>query len=349
MTILYGMTLFVFLLYSYVLVDPNITFFNHPLWNQFRDIVIPIGYYQRELSWYLYLGLVLFLFLLHFLAVTKYKQIRILKIAFIVSVILLLSYPFLSHDFFNYMFDAKIITHYHQNPYIQKALDFPRDPWLRFMHWTHRTYPYGPFFLLVSLIPSFLSFGKFLIAFVLFKAMNLSFYLSAVHFLQRMNKKWAVIFATNPLIIIEGLINGHNDMIALSFGIIGIYYLSKNKTLLARILLLCSAGIKYITLPIFFLKKRTDIRTLFLFIFQAGIIGYLSFASEIQPWYFLSLFIFLPFFENYISRFNIFFLGLLLSYYHYIRLGGWDTKEKIELKHMIVFWFLLTNILFFAT
>ncbi len=345
MIILYALTLVGFLFYSYVLVDPNLTFINHPLWNQFRNIVVPIGYYQRELSWYLYLGLVLLLFLFHYLAIKKHKELNILKLTFIVSGILLLSYPLLSHDFFNYMFDAKILTFYHQNPYLQKALDFPNDPWLRFLQWTHRSYPYGPVFLGLSLIPSFLSFGKFLLSFFFFKSTVAVFYLLAVFFLHKINRKWAIIFATHPLILIEGLVNGHNDLFSLSLGIIGIYYLCKNNNIFGRIFFLLSAGIKYFTAPIVALTKNKKLLNYSIFILQVGIVVYYSISSEIQPWYFLALFIFLPYYETLLSSFNIFFAGLLFSYYPYIRLGGWDSIDKVNLKHQIIIAFLILNVL----
>ncbi len=344
MIILYLLTMTGFLFYSYALVDPNLTFINHPLWNQFRSIVLPLGYFQREQSWYIYLVLILLLFFFHFNIFKYFKKYQPLKIALVIGVILLFSYPFLSHDFFNYLFDAKIVTFYHQNPYLQKALDFPNDPWLRFMHWTHRTYPYGPVFLGLSLIPSFLSFGKFLLSFLFFKTTLVVFYLFSVYFLQKMNKKWAIVFATHPLILIEGLVNGHNDMFALSLGIIGIYYLNKNKNLWARILFLLSIGIKYITAPVIILMRKHTLRNHLIFIVQVGIILYLSFTSEIQPWYFLALFIFLPYYEVLLSRFNLFFAGLLFSYYPYIRLGGWDSFEKVNLKHQIIIVFLLLNL-----
>ncbi len=346
MMILYALTLIGFFFYSYVLVDPNLTFINHPLWNQFRSMVIPIGYFQRELSWYIYLILIVLLLIFHFNILKYFNKYHPLKIAFVIGLILLLSYPFLSHDFFNYMFDAKILTFYHQNPYLQKALDFPADPWLRFLQWTHRSYPYGPVFLGLSLIPSFLSFGKFLLSFIFFKATVVLFYLLAVFFLHKLNKKWAVIFATHPLILVEGLMNGHNDLFALSLGIIGIYYLQKNKNLWARIFFVLSAGIKYFTLPIIALIKNKKLLNFFIFAIQIGIVMYYSFTSEIQPWYFLTLFIFLPYYETLLSRFNIFFAGLLFSYYPYIRFGGWDEAWKVDIKHRIIVLFLILNIIF---
>ena len=61
-------------------------------------------------------------------------------IIFVSALLLVFSYNAFSYDIFNYIFDAKIFTHYHQNPYLQKALDYPGDPMLSFMRWTHRVY-----------------------------------------------------------------------------------------------------------------------------------------------------------------------------------------------------------------
>jgi hypothetical protein len=215
------------------------------------------------------------------------------------------------------------------------------------MHWTHRTYPYGPVWLLLTLVPSFLSFGKFILAFLFFKSLYLFFFTLSVILLNKLNKKCAIIYATHPLIIFEGLVNVHNDFIALALAIIGIYYLEKKKQVLSRIFFLFSGGIKYLSLPLLFLtrdkksKFNASVFTLILIV-----LGYLSFKFEIQPWYFLVLFAFLPFYEPLITKFNIFFAGLLFSYYPYVRFGGWDTQFNIQLKHNIILSFFIINILY---
>ena len=360
MIILYIFFLLVLTIYSYSLVDPNLTLINSPIWTSFRNTLVYLGYYQRQWSWIIYLLLIIILFLFYSYFVKQFKKFNPLKLSFLIGGVLLVSYPFLSHDFFNYLFDAKIVTFYFKNPYFYKALDFPADPWLRFMHWTHNTYPYGPSFLLVTLIPSFFAFGKFILNFVFFKITWFVFYFLAVYCLNRLNKKWAIIFATNPLIIIEGLVNSHNDLIAVCLAIIGIYYLFKKKNLLAKLLLLLSGGIKYITLPLIFLKKFKSQMTnnnsnskfkfqitKLIFIIEILVLVYLSIFREIQPWYFLTLFAFLPFYEQLIMRLNIFFVGLLLSYYPYIRLGGWDSVEKIQLKHIIILVSIIINVIYY--
>lgn len=345
MLILYGLFLLIFGIYSYSLIDLNLTLINHPLWIQFRDRIIQLGYFHRDTSSNIYSALVIIGFVAHFYFIKNYKKYNPFVIAIITGAILVFSYPFLSHDLFNYLFDAKILTYYHQNPYLMKALDFPNDPWIRFMHWTHRTYPYGPSFLLLTLIPSFLSFGKFILSFLFYKLLVVSLYILATFVLSKLNKKWAIIFATNPLIIIEGLMNGHNDMIALSLAILGIFYLSQNKKIIAKLLFIFSGGIKYVTLPIIGLTKKSWTNKI-IFGLILITLGYMGIKMEIQSWYYLTLFIFIPFYSGLIIDLNIFFAGLLMSYYPFIRLGGWDTVEKVTIKHQIITVFFFMNIVY---
>lgn len=333
-------------IYSFALIDPNITFVQHPAWVWFRDGMVYFGYYLREQSFWVYAGLVILLFFCSYFAVKNYKKINPVKYASIIGLLSVCSYPFLSHDFFNYMFDAKIFTYYHQNPYLQKALDFPADKWTRFMHWTHRTYPYGPVFLILSFIPAFLGMGKFTLSFILFKSLFIASYIVSVWLLSKLDRKWAIIFATSPLIIMEGLVSSHNDMIGLALAIAGIYFLFKKKNIWGRILLLSSFGIKYINLPSLGVTINKKYFILSSFIFQLLLLGYMSFRMEIQPWYFLALFAYLPFYSGFIEKLQLFFFGLLMSYYPYIRLGGWDTAEKVNMKHQIILFFFVLNLLY---
>lgn len=354
---LYGLILFILGIYAFWLIDPNITFFQNNYWVQFRNWAVYLGYYRRDISWIVYLILLLFLFVFHFFLLKKFRQYSAIRIAGLIALLGCVSYPFLSHDLFNYLFDARILTHYGLNPYTHTALDFQKDLWTRFMHWTHRSYPYGPTFLPITLIPSFLGWGKFSLTFFLYKLMNGALYFIAVYLLNKKNKREALFFATHPLIIIEGIINGHNDLIGVSLGLIGVYLLERKYNIWSRVLFLLSVGIKYVTLPIFFigslpvilsgaknLTKRYEIKLLFCG--QIIIILYLCFKMEIQPWYFLSLFVFLPYFPQFIEELNILFFGLLLSYYPFIRFGDW-TAQKVFMKREIIFVAVFIQALYF--
>lgn len=341
----YGTVLAAFGVYSYWLVDPNITFFQNHYWVLFRDWAVYLGYYRRDISFVVFVSLLILLFAFHFWFIKKHKQYNTLIIAGLLIFLGCVSYPFVSHDLFNYLFDARILTHYGLNPYTHTALDFQKDLWTRFLHWTHRTYPYGPTFLPLSLIPSFLGWGKFSLTFFLYKLLNGVLYFLAVYMLNKKDKRLALFFATHPLIIIEGLVNTHNDMIAVSLGLIGIYLLEEKYNVWGRVLLLFSAGIKYVTAPVIALSSTLHVTcyTKALFVTQAALILYLCFKMEIQPWYFLSLFVFLPYFPIFIGNLKILFFGLLLSYYPFIRFGDWNA-EKVALKREIIFVFLAIQI-----
>ena len=336
---LYFLILVLFTIYSYSLLDPNLTLINLSVWTSFRNKMVQLGYYHRNLSTFIFLSLTSLMFISNMYFINEAKHKSLMKIALITGVVLFFSYPFLSHDFFNYIFDAKILAFYHQNPYLHRALDFSGDPWIRFMHWTHRRYPYGPIFLIVTGIPAFLAFGKFILYYLFFKLTWLFFYFLSVFLLGRLNKKWGMFFATHPLILIEGLVNLHNDFIALSLSIIGVYLVFKNKKIWGRIMFLLSGGVKYITLPIILIFK--DKKTQYLaFLGLVSLLIYIS-LREIQPWYFLNLFIFTPFFYKMLLKLKVFFVGLIFSYYPYVLFGGWNKSWKVEIKHEIILAFSL--------
>lgn len=335
MIILYVLVLILLSIYSYALVDPNFTLINHPLWETFRNFMVNLGYYDRPTSLIFYLVIVTLLLVFNYY--WSKSQYSPTKLAIIVSGCLLLSYPFLSHDFFNYLFDARIVTFYGKNPYFFKALDFPLDPWLRFMHWTHRTYPYGPSFLLLTLVPSALSLGKFVLNFVFFKFLFLGIYVAATYFLSKFSRKSALFFATSPLILIEGLVNSHNDLLGVSLFIISLGLVLKKRRYFWGVLMgVLSVGIKYFTLalmPLFIREKKMLILSLILYF---SILAFAYTRLGVHPWYFLNLAAYLPFVKKYGWNVYVLSAGLLLSYYPYILYGGWDESWKVDLKEMII-------------
>src|SRR5260221_5451039 len=153
---LYFLVILGLFFYSYTQVDLSLTLSRISIWQTIEKSFQYIGYFNRPLSTYLYLGILLLLFgfYIYFLKLVnkqKVKRKEVWLIIITLSVILTFSYNAFSYDLFNNIFDAKILTHYQLNPYSFKALDFPHDPMLSFMHWTQRTYPYGPIWLFFSI------------------------------------------------------------------------------------------------------------------------------------------------------------------------------------------------------
>lgn len=341
--------------WSWVLVDTNFTLIKHADWTAFREAMIGVGYFNRVLSSQIYITLIVVL-TIGSLCLIRHPPKNILLLAVVVALVAgVCSYPALSHDLFNYIFDARIFTHYGQNPYLHKALDFPQDPMLRFMHWTHRTYPYGPTYLILSFIPSFLGMGKFALTFLLFKLSHALLFVASAVALSKICKKAAIIFITSPIIIIEGLINSHNDFVALALGLIGIGFVFSKKRVFGALTLAVGGLIKYLTLPTVILAFPNNFkifnaqkRIFLAFVSSIILLAYLISKGEAHPWYFLGLFVFLPYFEKLFLYAYPLFTGLLLSYYPYVVGGEWGQGGDVLLKRNIIYSAAIVNIVFVA-
>ncbi len=218
--------------YSFTQIDLGLTFSRNEFLKSILDSFQHLGYFNRPLSTYFYITLVVLLFGFYLLFLRHALQKKLSKQTFwklciVITVLLALSYNAFSYDLFNYLFDARIITHYQQNPYVTKVLDFPGDPMLSFMHWTHRTYPYGPVWLALTVPLSFLGFGFFIPTFYLFKSLMAASFLGIVYFIGKITKKIApkheifalVFFGLQPLVLIESLVSAHLDGVMMVFAL----------------------------------------------------------------------------------------------------------------------------------
>jgi len=355
--LLYLLTLIGLTIFSYSQIDLNLTLFSNPTYQYFQQHLINLGYFNRAYSALVFLLLIILLFCsyLLFLLKAKFTRKTIFSLVLLTAVVCLFSYPAFSHDMFNYMFDARIVTTYGVNPYQFKALDFPSDLWIRFMHWTHRTYPYGPLWLVLTLPFSYLGFGKFVLTLINFKLLFLGVYLGNTILIKKIlqsdgrvtNEKLlgVAFFAFNPLIIIETLVSPHNESLMLFFLLLGIYFLKKKKTIFALISVFTSGAIKYITfilLPIFMASGLIKtIKPNSFYHMQLGILSipllYLVAQREPYPWYFVT-FIGIGSLSNSYSIKSLLVattLGALLRYVPYLYIGSYPDE--------VLFW---QNILF---
>ncbi len=356
-------------LYSFTQTDLGLTIIKikslHAIENAFQYV----GYFERPLSTALYIGIILLLFIFYGLfLILAYKRLLSRKLIWltviITTVILAFSYNAFSYDLFNYIFDAKIVTFYQQNPYQHKALDYTSDPMLGFMHWTQRTYPYGPMWLVLTVPLSFLGFHIFLLTFFLFKLLMAGSFLGTVYFIGKIQKKLAanqelfslVFFALNPLVLIESLVSAHNDIVMLFFAVFAVYLLLTKKYITFWLLLLVSFAIKFATgllLPVFLYihysekqNKQLSWDKLFLvivlFMTLATIIA--SVRTNFQPWYLLYV---LPFAALISKKQYVLIPGIilpffaLLIYVPFLFLGNWNNPVPqilidIELTGIVV-------------
>lgn len=335
-------------LFSFTQVDLGLTLSRASYLTQVQQFFQHIGYFNRPLAAFLYIAIIIGLFFCFFYLLKNYKRLSrrvVWSLVIMTTIILAFSYNAFSYDIFNYIFDAKIITGYGLNPYGHKALDFPTDPMLSFMHWTHREYPYGPAWLALTVPISYIGLQVFTLTFFLFKVLMALSFLGTVYFIEKIMRKIQperatqaiIFFALNPFIFIESLVSGHNDIVMMFFCMMGIYLLAVKRFYWGILLILISAAIKYVTvllIPLVFLltiasNKKVKIEwdivfQIFVFVLCFGI-GAATLRTHFQPWYLLFIFPILSLLvekKHYLYPSIILSIGALTMYVPYLYLGN---------------------------
>ncbi|MDD3679557.1 MAG: hypothetical protein PHX72_01735 [Candidatus Shapirobacteria bacterium] len=329
---------FLLFVLSYFWVDLNLTLISWGPGNQVLERLKWLGYFNRPLSSRLYLAIILLLvliqiYLLFSRLIYRESLRKLLILAGAVILLCSLAYPFLSHDIFSYLFDAKIVWHYQKNPYLYSPDQFTGDSWLRFMHWTHRTTPYGPIWIIYSLLPALFSFGRFVLNFYGLKLLNgLVFFLTGGLLLKitKTDKRVFAYWFFNPFLLIEFLVNAHNDLLMIALFFVSLFLWQKRKFSLAILTFLSLGAVKFITMlflvwPLILFKNRRFWATWFVFFMMVG------FAWEInrfQLWYFTWAFLALPLIAMTKFSWLIFFifqaLLLIFKYCPFLATGSWE-------------------------
>jgi hypothetical protein len=298
--------------YSFTQVDLSLTLSKASLLQSLQKQFQYIGFFDRPLSTFIFVVILLGLFACYFLAlylvrkgILKLKHTKLL--IFISFIGLVFSYNAFSYDLFNYIFDAKILSFYHQNPYFHKPLDYMLDPMLNFMRWTHRFYPYGPTWLVLTVPLTFIGMNIFIPTFFMFKLLMGLSLLGSSFLIYKISEKLfpsyklfnLCFFALNPLVIVETLVSAHNDIPMIFLFLLSFYLFMENKKFKSMILFILSIGVKYSTLsfaPVFVYawylrskKKQINWEKLLLFglTLSLSTIAYASLRTTFQPWYLL--------------------------------------------------------------
>ena len=346
----YAAILIALTFFSYLFVDANFMYFSSPLKGfdgQHRSLIA--GTYFLLIS--IFFGIYIFLiknYNLIFPNLSKLKKIIMLLL------IPVFAYPAMfSYDLFNYIATSKVLFYYHENPYLVMPIDFIGEPTLMFTRAANKLALYGIFWTFISGIPYLLSLGNYLVSIFMFKLFAGLFYLGLVFLMWKLtkNKLSVVLFAANPLVIIETFISGHNDVVMMFFALLAIYFLRNKRIFLAVIFLILSVFIKYATLflvPLFLLtilqyaknKKIDWSRFYLLAFFSMFAIFILSFLrEEIYPWYTiwpLTFLVLIPQKRKLIYLYVGLTFGLMISYIPYMYFGTYsDPTPFIKILFML--------------
>lgn len=334
-------------LFSFTQVDLSLTISQVGLLQSIEKMFQYVGFYERPWATAWYVGLLVLFFCLYAFSVSQARRGYLTKktiwqIVYILSLVLLFSYPAFSYDIFNYMFTAKTVLVYHKNPYTVVPLAFTGvEPWLSFMRWTHLPSAYTPFWIAITLPFYLLGLGYFLPTLWSIKSIAVLSYLGVVWLTQSILSKkdpanvavGMAIVALNPLMLFETLVSGHNDIVMMFFALMAVWATVNGKTLKAFALMAAATGTKFMTiftLPVVFFGYKP---WWFLLAMGIGLLAVIT-QREILPWYWVWIVPFVALMPR-IRWVTVFAgavsLGLLFIYAPYFYFGHWNAPVP-ELK-----------------
>lgn len=318
MIILYIVSLVFITLFSFGFVDAN---FPYKLFPYIFDFVHSNRLYATQI--YVVLMLVFFLF---YVWVLK-KPVHVWKLIFVTMGILFFSFPAFSYDIFNYIASAKVAYFYKENPYLVMPIEILSEPMLSFLHAANKVSLYGPVWILLTYLPHTLGLNNLLATLYAFKLLVAIFYLGLCYLIWRLsgkNTRSLAFFALNPLVVIESLMSGHNDVVMMFLALYA-FFIGKHRRWLGLGILSLSIFIKGATiflLPVYLLKKSWNWSATAMFI-----VFLLSpLREELYPWYFiwpLTFISLLP--KNHVLHYVSygFSFGLPLRFAPFVYFGDW--------------------------
>lgn len=351
--LVYLLPILALFLYSYGYLDYNLTLSSHPMFMRFVDFFQDIVFFDRPLSTRIYIILLCMTTFAYLLTIFYHRNHKNFpwKPVVIIGLVATFAYPMMTHDVFNYLFHARVVITHHANPHLVAPQVFVGDEWLRFMHWVHSPSAYGYGFTAYMIIPYVLGLGKLVPSLYLYKLMSFFWYLLAVWLVGKITARTKTIaastaqllFALNPIIIMEWLINAHNESMMVTLMLLSWYLVGHKKLLSGTLALTIGALAKYaavLLIPgllmsrIFGEQRALYLTSLILLLAPF----FYHYNSQYQIWYITWA---LPFVVLTGNRYLIaatlgYSLGGLLTYVPYIATGFWSLTPSDRSLYFIV-------------
>lgn len=176
-----------------------------------------------------------------------------------VTLVLLPSLP--SDDVFSYILYGRIAAVHGANPLVATPGDFPSDPFLSLVFWRGTRSVYGPAWLLLShgltLLAQALG-GSLAVYTLFFKLLGFAAHLANAALIWAILGRTApgrrvfgtLLYAWNPLCLLEFCASAHNDALMLTLALLGIYCLARGWGAPALVSFGLSIAIKYVLLAL---------------------------------------------------------------------------------------------------
>jgi hypothetical protein len=152
----------------------------------------------------------------------------ILAFSLVFSVTLIWLYPVTATDLFHYVMRARVQVVYDANPMTIPPSRFPDDPLMPFLgEWKNVLSPYGPAWELLAGAVASLGFTGVVSGALAYKVVALLAYvvcMAALSWGRRGDLGALLFFAWNPLVLLQGVGNGHNDLVMLAWLLLALVF-----------------------------------------------------------------------------------------------------------------------------
>jgi hypothetical protein len=291
--------LLVLSVFSFGFIDPNLHLSNNSTFVRCSEVLINLIYHARPIATGIFFLILILMFGVYLIFLHREKLLssykKLLVVITVSAVILGFSYPAFSYDLFNYITTAKVTFTYHENPYIVMPIEIPNEPYLAFTRAANKSALYGPVWIAITAIPHYLGGGNIWRTIIAFKLTNVLIYLLMTYLIYRVTKstKNVIFFALNPLVLIEVLVSGHNDIYMMVLALLGLvlwYKKGLKYKLWGGVLIFASwwtKGATAIISPLLFLRKLSLEKALIITYFLLALIFFIAtpIREELYPWY----------------------------------------------------------------
>jgi hypothetical protein len=154
--------------------------------------------------------------------------------ALLAGAIFIVTPAMLSHDILVYASYSRVLATYHANPYFVPLAAFPHDPFTSLNYWAKVVSAYGPIWMLVCSFFGWLlspdpaayvvAFRLFALAAHLLNVWLVGRALRAMDRSPRTVTLGMLLYAWNPLLLLESGLGGHNDGFMMTFVLAGVIF-----------------------------------------------------------------------------------------------------------------------------
>jgi len=151
------------------------------------------------------------------------------------AIVTVFVFPISSLDIYDYIARGRITGIHGGNPYVRPSGDYAFDPFMGYAAWQWATSPYGPLWETLVGILARLAGNRLLPNLLVFKGLALAGYVASVLLIAAILRRTAperalagtLLFAWNPLVILELLSNAHNDALVVALLLGAFWILSR--------------------------------------------------------------------------------------------------------------------------